>query len=297
MTTTTTQSGPFAAVAGRPGARRGMTLMELLVAVAVMATMIAAVGTVLTQTRKLVTSAQGTMRANQQAAAIAHLIRTDLASASQNGFLCVATASDGSPRLILTTAGVTHSVTSTASGMGAFVCYGLVGNSGDASRPILWRPALVLTGAASRQNDCWDTDLASLQVWSRTQINTNVVDDIVLGDLDGNGSADANPSVPATSLSQINDLWKVLVDGCSDLKITWTDGTKTDATLNWYGKDNPKGDGAIESGPATSYRALWTNKNQTNWPKAIRVQFTLTDRALPAEFQTLAYEVIAPVAQ
>ena len=80
--------------------------------------------------------------------------------------------------------------------------------------------------------------------------------------------------IPAKNIIEIKALWQCLIDKSRNLQITWSDKS-VDAFNNflWYGPMNPKGDANIESWYGGTYRALWTNHNQENWPKMIRFQF------------------------
>ena len=69
--------------------RRGLTLMELLVSVAIISGMIAGFSLIVVQSEKLVKTSTATIRANQAAASIAHIIREDLSRLTMNGFLAV----------------------------------------------------------------------------------------------------------------------------------------------------------------------------------------------------------------
>ncbi len=103
----------------------------------------------------------------------------------------------------------------------------------------------------------------------------------------------------------------------SRLSIMWTDGTKTNNTntssdnvLNWYGilyndvapeghKVAPKDlnwktlhvdDDVAEfnihnTASPYKYRALWTYRDQSNWPTAIRISFVLYDKAMAEGMQ------------
>jgi hypothetical protein len=88
-------------------------------------------------------------------------------------------------------------------------------------------------------------------------------------------------TLPPTTASDLKNLWQVLVTNIDDFKVSCTNGTKgTDGNLKW--DINP---------------GLWTHKNQTNWPKAIRITFAITDPSMPKEMQGAGhpYEVICIV--
>jgi type II secretory pathway pseudopilin PulG len=296
-----------------------MTLIELLVSITILAMMILAFSTILVQSQRLVSVAQSTRRSYALSSSIARIIRSDVRRASQNGFLAITTGQDGTPRLILTAAGVAHSLLSDAKGTGAFICYGLGDNAADAERKVLWRPAYVLNRFAtppsvSTDGDRLNLDLADLQNLAKADDPNNpgglTMDSVV----DKIAGFDPSLRVPPESLGDINELWQVLATDVKDnsLSITWTDGTADGYNnLNWYGIDPQHRDGPIlrsgktdiEIDTTGGYRALWTHHDQTNWPRAIKIRFTTVDRNMPREFRGtdgqggLDFEVICNLGQ
>lgn len=300
----------------------GFTLIEILVSVVIMVLMITMVSMVLSQSQKVVNVAEARIRSNGAAANIAEMIRLDLRSASKNGVLGITDTSstDTTPRMLLTTAGIAHSVTGNTRGTGAFICYGQVPNQadpGNSNNRILWRPAWVLTTTPGTGTDIWGIDFCTLQGYTRLQVN-----DIIINHNSFTGQVN-NLRVPPDTMTDINLLWQVATTGCSALSIMWTDGNTSGGSINWYGRDisgnlhpkdndwenrdrsslndpanfyTPEYDGK-QSGGSSVYRVLWTHHNQSAWPKAIKIRFALRDPAMPAEFQDVDYEVIATLGQ
>ncbi|NLF32349.1 MAG: type II secretion system protein, partial [Planctomycetes bacterium] len=79
--------------------RRGMTLVELLVAVAILVVMIAGVGYIFSTTSKAVRHAQAVIDTNAALRVVSGRLREDLESLSPDGFLCLvgATRYDSGP--------------------------------------------------------------------------------------------------------------------------------------------------------------------------------------------------------
>jgi hypothetical protein len=289
----------------RPRRRRppavGLTLVEMLVSITVLTVMILAFSTIMVQSQRFISLAQASRRSHALAASIGRVVRRDLRRASQNGFLAIA-YDGGSPLMVLTAAGVSHSIAvegdaSLTAGTGSLICYGQVANhaQGHAGEMVLWRPEYILAGeAVTPSKDILNHSLAELQ--SNVQTTARTICDSV------NGLRPNDISVPPVGLDQIDDLWQVLASGCEGLNITWTDGTVEPGTynLNWYGMDENGqphlcGDSTIEDPNATQYFALWTHEDQTNWPKAIKVRFRITDKNLPknaAGLRAFDYDVI-----
>lgn len=309
-----------------------MTLMELLVAVAILVILILIFGMVLSSSQKVITTAQGKMRANSAVAAIAEVFRKDIAMASQHGFLCItqAATADATPQLFLATAGPVASATANEKATGTITAFGVVCNVAS-GRPVLWRAAWLLKDAnapvggidQSVTDIIYATDFARVQVWNRVIAN-GVVDTLQNPNLP-DPAAPYLPDLPPTptDIDNVNRLWRYLATDCTALDIRWADGQR-DAGNNliWYGlrwdpdpnhqptpivvgptKDaawasKVLGDGTVEFNAGGGiYRALWTHENLNNWPKAIKIRFRLADPTLPEEVRSAWYEVICPVGQ
>lgn len=253
-----------------PHRNKGLTLMEMLVAVAVMAIMILAFGQIIAQTRKLVNLSEANLRGTAVAQAMAQCFRDDCRMATKDGFLYI-----NGNSLMITTAGPQSRMT-TSGGQphganAAIACYGFTG--------VLWRAPYLLqsdaAGAPGATGDFLAADLATIRNLNDAGVQTFINNNIP--------AAPALPQVPA-NLTDIQNSWRCLSVYCSGLSISWTDGTySTDASsspvcLNWSTGTN-----------------LWTHNNQNNWPQAVRFTFTLTDPALPTDMQNSTYEVICTI--
>ncbi len=284
-----------------------MTLIELMVAVALLAIMIASFSMILNGVQKLVYGSEAAMRANAAASAVEYVIRKDIRSISMNGFLCIGQSSDNTPMLLYSTAGTSFSVTSGVSGDGCVTGLGLCPmNSG--SNTMMWRGSWVLAGPSSTTtNDIWKLSFADIQGTTRQSLNDNIVNYIRTVAPKG----PAGLPVPPVNLNDMGELWKYLAENCSNLTIMWTDGTLDGANgpLKWYGAGSPKGpvgadvnakdgdgDYYIEFNDG-GYRALWSQHNQNDWPKAIKISFTLNDVSKSTGVTAIVYEIICPLSK
>ena len=294
----------------REGARDAFTAVELMVAVAVLAMMITMVSMILASSKRLVSTSQAIMRANSTASAITETIRDDLRRASKNGLLCITKtgpAPDDPIRLVLAVPGTVTSLTSNVRGSGEFICYGLVVNDADPADPnnrILFRVGRIMSEDAAAPPDVMaNSPFSVLRLFSRVQIDAEISNQ--LGSFPSNGLR-----IPPVTLTDINNIWQIASAHCSDLTIMWSDGTVSviGGTLEWYGPGSPKvagwqsrdiNDNEIEfdAHGNDTYRALWTQHNQSNWPKAVKFRFRLRDPDMPAEFSNVDYEVVCPIGQ
>ncbi len=316
---------------------KGMTLMELMVTIGIMAIMVLAFGQIISTSQKAVSTSQAASRTTAAAAAIEKVIRDDLRKITRNGFLCITHDGDPThaPRLVALTAGITPSKTSSSVGNGGIVALGLCDNFfySPATRDVLYHQAWVLAADGTHVvgSDVFEKGLGDFVRQPRDFIN------ILAGSIAFSepGSPLRMPiRIPARSIDDITALWQVLADKCDNLSIMWTDGT-ADASdnLNWYGvwhdgagyeayskhptTGNPTPNGvsgawtdynigtnppvtefdADTSGATEVYRALWTKDNQSNWPIAIKIRFTISDPAVIEGGGAREYEIVCPVGQ
>jgi prepilin-type N-terminal cleavage/methylation domain-containing protein len=246
--------------------RKGMTLIEMLVAVAILALIILAFGTILTQAQKVVAKSQTNMRTNGTAAAIAKVIRDDLNQLTQDGFLCITQMStaNSAPRLIFTTSGDTPSKTDNVTGAGTIVVMGRKENTSGvefgSKYPLLAQQKWVLSTETitnpSPNPDVWATDLSIILQQKRRQIN-----DSLIGLAGTAGSLlytfeNTELKVPPGTQTDISNLWQVLSYECNNVSIMWTDGDLDgDQSVDWYGVTNSGGSGGdviIKNPPAPS---------------------------------------------
>lgn len=263
------------------GGNRAFTLLELVVAVAVISVMVLGFGGLLGGARRVVITSQRRMRANAAAAAIAGVIRNDMRRASKMGFLRIAGGS-----LIFTTAGPTPSVLTVHKGDGAMISYGRY-----AADNILFRQAWVLRDKLVEEEayvntpedraklglDCWANwidghwellNFAELQIKSADEMGT------LIGAVAGKPPNNDTVGSPPETLNHLTGMWQVLADNCSALAIDYRSA----------------------GGGWTSGSQTWTRHDQTNWPDAVRFKLTITTGAVVEILEeTNTYEVICPV--
>jgi len=261
----------------RPAA--GMTLVEMLVAISVLAVMILAVSSILVQTQRFISAAQASRRSHAMAFTIARIIRRDFRRISKDGFLYISSGN----RLVFSTAGPASGINESTSGDGSIICYGQQSASGI---KYLWRPEYICsctTGAPSPDinGERVNVNFSKLQLLAAQNADAN--SPFTLQTL-ANTVASTTPTglqLPPANATQLKNLWQVLVTNIDNFQVSWTDGTKgTDGNLKWL------------TGPM-----LWTHENQTNWPRAVRITFFIKDPSMPKELRGTAYEVICTVGQ
>jgi type II secretory pathway pseudopilin PulG len=245
-----------------------MTLIEMLVSVSILSVMILAFSTILVQSQRVISVSQTSRRSHAMAFAIARVIRGDFRRITQNGFLAICNRTDANqtPLMMFTTAGATQGAASDARGAGSLVCYSMCDNSFNTpakKSSILWRPQYILSQFNGGQGNLglnvpnrpeqMNIDLASIQLLPRREASPTpgVIDSIV--EIPYTIASNWTPPricVPPKSGSDIGQLWQALVMDCSNLSITWTDGTSEALTvsnspppivmgnnLKWYGLD------------------------------------------------------------
>jgi len=255
----------------RPGAV-GFTLLELMVAVAIMAIIMLAFGGLLTQANLVVTEGEKRMRADAAASAISRIVRGDIRKITKNGFLRIS-----GNKLVLVTAGRMQSSFGNYSGDGAIIVYG----RHDASKT-LYRKILILSkDAPDGIVDClrWNgagVSLAGLQVMNLDDM-TRLIDHVV-SELDTTLGIMAYP--PQT-LSQVSTMWIVLAGNCTELNIS---------------QRQPDNDSWNSNTTCTRY-------SQANWPDAIKFKFKLEPHTLMSAAiaddelsnEQVTYEILCPV--
>jgi len=297
----------------------GVTLIELLVAVTILAVIMLSFAIIITQMRRVVSAGQANIESNSAATAIIHTIRSDLRRVTQHGLLCITQDSqDGPGYLIFVTAGPTPSKTVSDIGTGGVVALGLCDNAATSLLEVLYYQRWVLANALG--DDVWNADLSQVQAHDRGWMNDFFVNS-VLSNYPGGGSV-SPVSIPAGTIDEVNGLWQVLADNCQSLSIMWTDGSSFGGGLQWYGvmyedgicqiveqnanwpfdQFDPDDTSQIEFnalfGGGNAYRALWTHHNQNNWPVAIKIGFSLKwpDPYDPEKPKiSKKYEVICPI--
>jgi prepilin-type N-terminal cleavage/methylation domain-containing protein len=296
---------------GKQKITNGFTLVEVLVGLALLAGIALIVSQILSQGQKVVTISEERIRQNAAASALAGEIRGHLRKATRTGMFGIAWDNGNHPRMVFTTAGPASSVTddSLVKTTSSVVVLGLANNAAaaDPNKHLLWMPQYVL-GPVNKtaQNDVWNRDLAAFQSFTPTAHDANMLTWAL---------AQSPPlSVPCDTLAQAMALWQVPAINITRLSVQWTDGSAQDGNLAWFGYGI---DGDLRSKDATAtwqgriaaptaspyppeyksgaqYRVLWTNRNQNNWPKAIRVRFRIAsdEPAMPPELRETDYEII-----
>ena len=284
---------------GRAGAEGGMTLMELMVSLAILAIMILMANSLLVRSRRTVRLAQDTIKANANVRAATDRLRADLASATNEGFLAIVYYPDDTPHLIFTTVSTYRSVLDPLS---ANACTIDIGLTNDADQ-VLWRRA--------RLHDATTPGMANDHVnWALVGYRMNllqprtVIQNILspAAPIPMELTKPPTMTLPVMNLQDAAGIWPYMIADVQELKIQWTDGTKNaDGRLVWYDRDNPKrGDWPTrdansqdaslnENAPEYNfsganvnpqvYCALWTFRKKDNWPKAIRFELSLGDPA------------------
>ncbi len=254
----------------------GMTLMEMMVSITILAGMVMAFNIILSQSQRVVIQTQRRIRANAAAMAISQVIRRDVQNITKNGFLHI---DAGQGLLAFSAAGVAESVTGDAKGNASIIAYRLCTNSVTSQKDVLCRIGIVLTrDATTTSSPLWPTgdrlqlELADIQTYiTNGQLNANVITPL-------NGLL--NVSLPPGNASDVADLWKVL--------------TYHGARLNSeYGTRNATGAITWQGGTQT-----WDYRNQDNWPVAVKIKFTLAPNALERKaIVSATYEVVCPIAK
>lgn len=313
--------------------RAGLTLIELLVAVSILCIMLVAFGKIISESRKVVSVSQATLRANNAASSLEQAFREDIRRATQNGFLCISTRG-GNPALYCATAGPVGSMTDAASpaqmrSNGKIVAYALNGST-------LLRGGWLLRPEGgtfdSSKDFLWGQDVADIQMAGKPAIHQSFVTSLDTG---ANGILD-NVTWPPVNDADLKNSWKYLAGNISQLSIMWTDGTPRydgDGTnngtnhrvgLNWYGigrdssdatklaispQDKTNGVGnwigrtvdKLTSGQfeydAGGYHALWTKDDPSKWPLAVKISFNITDPGMPDQVKTggIPFEIVVPI--
>jgi len=262
----------------------GMTLVEMLVAISVLAVMILAVSSILVQTQRFISAAQENRRSHAMAFTIARIIRRDLRRVSKDGFLYIS----GDNKLIFSTAGPVAGISESTRGDGSIVCYGQ--QSTTSGTKYLWRPEYICnctTGTAS-------PDISG----ERINVNFSILRQCAASSGDANSpftlqtlanrvasTTPGNMQLPPATASDLKNLWQVLVTNIDNFKVSWTDGTKgTDGNLKWQ---------TTSLLCTHKNQTDWTLQNITGWPKAVRITFAIKDPSMPKELRgTGQYEVI-----
>ncbi len=242
----------------RPGRRRaGLTMVEMLVAVAIISILVLGFSTVLSSSQQLVHGGQELIRANALAAAVTQVLREDLAGLNKDGFLAVKKEADGRCKLVFTSVGVHRSILDPGVvANAARIEWGL--SADDA--PFLYRRSILLVaGDASPGNDHINSSLAYYKKYPP---------DAAALELYGEPSL----TLPPESLDQILALWPFVTDECAKFEVAYA--LSAAGGLSWT--DAPSGTWQI-----------WHSGNRDTWPAAIRVKVTLGTGATEREYELI----------
>lgn len=235
--------------------RRGFTLIELMVAVSVLAIVIAITNMILASSQKVVRISEARMRSNATAAALAKVIRRDLRELTTNGMLCITTDSAGFPELVLLKGNTGQSLTYSSADTTdiaaplALVSYGMAYNNyyatgstaADIVSPrILWRRQILMSNAAfaNDPNYCKDWDdfrFFPTQLLGNRAAYGSSTGIIANSNFVGAGTL-SYPPRPGFGGTDINYAWQIATPYCTNLSIMWTPGAQgSPKALSWYG--------------------------------------------------------------
>ena len=262
----------------RQSVRRAFTIIEMLVTVTAMSIIIAAFGGILVQCKRVVTISYRTMRANHRVAVITESLRRDFRRLSRDGFLYLS-SSGGNGTICLTTGDATESILGDAKGLGSFVAYGLTTSTYGGSTPtILWRPEYIFAEGSAVFADTDSAlgynvtmqDLRAESVQGYQGLAQNVL-----------GTMTPLP-MPPQSMTDADELWRVLTDKVVDFRVDWTDGRAASGT--------PPGDFIWQN----ASNDIWTARNLYGWPMAVKISYRISDPDWPAGY-TENHQVICEV--
>ncbi len=297
--------------------RRGMTLIELLVTVVVIAAILYVFNMVLTSSQQFVTTTQSRSRANSAAEAIARTIRSDLERISRQGFLLIWHKPSEGYRMCFTQAGRFNSTLAdkgtpayATRATGAVVAYGMADNTHPAyPGKVLLRKQLLLVGTSMSDPlpadaDGGDPDSGSDPFFGPTNPSisptlgtiqftreSKLLDQILGGPSDESfmESVPESIRVPANNnLNEVRDLWEVLSPGIELVGVRYAMPDPHTGKPKWHAIDLSK-----------SYQNFWTHEDPSDWPLALHLIFRLNDPDLPEELQneSTLYHVVAPIGQ
>lgn len=253
-----------------PRSTRGLTLVELLVAVTILVIMILAFGSILSQGQTVVAKSQRMIRKNAQAAAIAQVFRRDVGSITADGFLHV--GSSDTPALVFTATGSYVSRTSRSGvvppkGNAAVICYSTGPDESSTSAPgkVLCREAHILAKPPGlpgtwtpRRSDVMRMYLSHIQMKSKSP---NGDPSYLVRKFGQHAGIYTLPK----SITHVKDSWPVLVAGCEDVRVEYRSAAPNSTWISgggktWTFEDRDK--------PPTDADA---------WPVALKLSFKISD--------------------
>ncbi len=238
-------------------ARAGMTLIELLVALAVLAIMILLANALLIRSRGAVRQSEQVIAANADVRAVADRIRNDLSGITKDGFLAIVYEppqppdDEPPPHLIFTAVGTTRGPNDLDPGdlvtNVATIDYGLADEG--ANEGILWRRARIGVYDLDEAYAVLQPDDLTGQTFPRalgqyryTPMPRHVIHGYLMDPQLGLALPPTQTMVvPPTNLGEVEDLWPYMIGRVTALRIQWTNDQPGGAVepLGWYDKDNP----------------------------------------------------------
>lgn len=281
--------------------RRGLTLVEMLVTLGIIAIIAMVFNMVLVGSREFVTNTQARTRATSTAEAVLRTVRQDVQKCTTQGFLAIRLIDPGNDnaglQLAFSQAGKFRSVLAGGTGVtsdGAIVAYSMGRNShSGATSGLLLRRQLLLAGIPSSSSppadvdkDLFETDsdadytptLGTLQFTGAGQL-WNKVEEFL-------DSIPPSVKVPAgNNLDQVDNLWQVLSPGVEIKQIR-------------YARPNGAWIDAVDAmSNAGTSELFWSHHNPTNWPRALHIVFKIHSGQLPADVAdaNALHEVVVPL--
>lgn len=237
--------------------QRGMTLIELLVAVAILVMIMTGVGYVFSQVNGAVSKAEAYMQINGTIRAASGQMRDDVQSITREGFICLVGAardSDGNllapPALMFTTTGnFTSAQDPNIEGNAALVSYTIQRDEALGGRPvILGRAAAILAGPfdvhggniPSTPGEIQDyttavlADIQAMDVRFGGAMLGNFLNYFIIPnsmfepfpDPRDGGASTITPAMNTNpyTINEVNDLWRYMAGGVMDMELAFYDG-------------------------------------------------------------------------
>ena len=265
---------------------KGFTLVELMVSVAIIAILMLSFSLVLTYSQQVVSNSHKAIRGNDASAALADLIRQDLASLTTEGFLAIdANVPDGNhDRLMFTTTGTYQSmVDPNKFATAARIDYGVFDATASSSsydaRQVLWRRALLLTGTGCTNTPpslpTAGSDLLPVDTLAGYKVSAGINLGSFTTSVKNAMNTKPDLTLPPTRLIYIQNMWPYVYHPCSLFRVEWTNDTNL---VTWY---TPP-DGPV---PARRVNPVVWKFGDTDWPLALRIRFKLSrdDNVAPYE--------------
>jgi len=210
-----------------------LTLLELLVAVSILAILTLGMGYVFTQSSGAVSLTQAGLQMNANLRAASGLMREELQCVTKDGFLCIVqkTTNAGNPKtppmIVFTALGRYVSLLdSDRMANAAIVSYQPLKDESQEDRPVsvLGRYTMLLTGEQPAAADASIEPLSMVQTFSRA-LPAIAYTRYVLPSMKSSTGYGYKlvKTVPETP-EEIMELWPFMVGGCKDVEISFSDG-------------------------------------------------------------------------